>query len=127
MPNVTYIDQFITDGKKDIVRADNLVDSYLVSDPEHSSIYRSAWDDFFIQHDEELRENLILCRIDKRQYYRPKWVSLQIYGTTELWLSLLRANKMKSVIEFHWPLISVYSPLTLKRLIDVYFKRENKG
>lgn len=127
MPNLTYLDRFITDGKKDVIRADNLVVSHLISDPDHTSIYRSVFDDFFIQHDEELRENLMMCRVAKTQYYKPKWVSLQVYGTSELWVAILRANKMKSVTEFHWPLIYVYSPLTLKRLINVYFKRENKG
>lgn len=127
MPNVTYLDKFIAEGKKDIIRAENLVTSYLIANEDLSHIHRSAWDDFFLQHDEELRENLLMRRISKNEYYKPKWVSYQIYGTTELWLAILRANMMKSITEFHWPLVNVYSPLTLKRLINVYFKREDKG
>lgn len=126
MPNVTFIDQYISDGKKELVRQENLKTTVLVSDPTLTSVYRTTFDDFFIQHQTELRQSLMLCRVPLEMYYRPKAVSKQIYGITELWPALLRANDMKSMADFHYPVINVYSPSRLKQLIDVFFKRDGK-
>jgi hypothetical protein len=57
-------------------------------------------------------------------FYRPKSVSLDLYGTTELWLALLRVNDFKSVADFHYNVIKVYSPSDLYELINIFFKRE---
>lgn len=126
MPNVTFIDQYISDGRKELVRQENLKTTALICDESLSSFYRTTFDDFFIQHHTELRQSLMLCRIPLEMYYRPKSVSKQIYGTVELWPALLRANDMKSIADFHYPIINVYAPMRLKQLIDVYFKRDGK-
>lgn len=126
MPNLTYIDRYIADGHKEIIRMENLIDTHLISNPEKTHIYRAMFDDFFIQHEAELKESIQLAHVPYGLYYKPKWMSLQIYGTTELWLALLRANNMKSISDFHWPIINVYSPGRLKQLISIFFKREGK-
>ena len=59
-------------------------------------------------------------------FYKPKMLSYELYGTTELWLAILRANNMKNISEFHYPIIKVYQPDRLKELIKVFFKREDK-
>ena len=60
-------------------------------------------------------------------FYKPKMVSMELYGTTELWLSLLRVNEMTNITEFHQPLIKVYNPDQVKELITIFFKREGKN
>ncbi len=127
MADITFIDQYINDGKKATISMNNLYDSILVGDEDDDeNIFRIPIDDFFLKYKRELEESKQFYKIPETMYYKPKMVSYELYGTTELWLAILRANNMKNTSEFHYPVIRVYNPNRLKDLIKVFFKRENK-
>ena len=128
MPDTTYIDQYINDGKKSTISLNNLYDTILVGDEnDDTNIFRIPTNDFFLKYRRELEESLQYYSIPQTMFYKPKLLSYEIYGTTELWLAILRANNMRNTSEFHYPLIKVYNPDRLKELIKVFFKREKKS
>lgn len=124
--NITYIDENIDDANKATVRLPNIYDSVLVGSTSSDHIFRIPIDDFFLKYKRELEESKVYYTIPEELFYKPKLLSLQLYGTTELWLALLRANNMRNVTEFHYPIIEVYDPVRLTELIKVFFKREGK-
>lgn len=125
--NITYIDQAIKDAQIDTVSMHNLYDTILVGDEnDDSNIFRIPTNDFFLKYKDELEPIKQLYQIQDTMFYKPKLVSYEIYGTTELWLAILRANNMRNTSEFHYPYINVYNPDSLKKLIKIFFKREGK-
>ena len=125
--NITYIDTYIGEGTSASISLHNIFDSILVGDgnnPNH--IYRVPINDFFLTHRDELRSIETIKRLPETLYYKPKYVSMSLYGTTELWLSLLRVNRMRDTSEFCKPIIKVYEPNQLIELLKIYFKREDK-
>lgn len=124
MPDITYIDQYISDGKKAIVSLEHLYDTKKVESLSHNHVFRVPWNDFFLKYRNELNEITEWKSIPESNFYKPKMVSYELYGTTELWIGLLRVNNMKNVSEFHFPLIKVYNYQDLMELINIYFKRE---
>ena len=127
MADMTYIDKYIREGEKETISMKNLYDTILVGDSENEeSVFRIPFDDFFLKYKHELEDCKQYYTIPDTMYYKPKMLSLQIYGTTELWLAVLRANNMRNTSEFHYPIIQLYNPDRLKQLIKVFFKREKK-
>ena len=125
--NITYIDSFVGDGVRATISLHNLYDSILVGNKDKPShIYRIPFDDFFLKYHDELSTVETLRRLPEELYYMPKKVSYALYGTTELWLSLLRVNRMRNTAEFCKPIIKVYDPDGLVDLIRIFFKREEK-
>lgn len=125
MPNVTYMDEYIDDGHKSVLSLNNFYETILVSSdnkPDH--IYQTPFSDFFIKYRKELEDAIELYTVPERLFYQPKTLSYELYGTTELWLSILRVNGMRNVTEFHEPIIQVYNPSKLMELINIFFKRE---
>lgn len=57
---------------------------------------------------------------DEAQIYhlKPKLLSEHLYGTTELWYSILELNGLKSIIEFDLKNIKVYDPTRIKDYIN---------
>lgn len=127
MADRTYIDKYINEGEKAVISAKNLYDTILVGDINNDDhIYRIGIDDFFLKHRNDLESITIWMTCPERCYYQPKTLSEEMYGTTELWLSLLRINNMRDITEFHYPIIKAYDPNRLKDIISVFFKREKK-
>ena len=127
MANLTYIDDFINDGKKDTRSLSSFYDTMLITDvnnPDH--IYRIPINDFFLKYKDELEAIKNIYVLSQDMFYKPKALSLKEYGTTEYWLAILRANKMKSVYEFHRPMIYMYEKNAFEELIKEFFKREGK-
>lgn len=127
MADLTYIDQYINDGMKSTISMKNLYDTILVgNENDEENIFRIPINDFFLKYKAELEESTYYYALPDTYFYKPKAVSLQAYGTTELWLAVLRANNMKNTSEFHMPIIKLYDANRLKELIKVFFKREGK-
>lgn len=123
--NVTYIDKAIEENKSDIRSLKNLYETLLVKDESKGTrFYRVPFHDFFIKYREELKPAITYYTLSEMAYYRPKSVSFELYGTTELWLALLRVNNMKNISEFCIPLIKVYDKTALFGLMDIMFQRE---
>ena len=124
LPNITYIDQYITDGNKEVLSLKNFYETILVADKNNSDhAFRIPINDFFIKYQKEFEPLVQLYSVPQSSFYRPKSVSFDLYGTTELWLAIMRLNGMRNITEFHQPLIKMYNPNYVKELIDVYFKR----
>lgn len=125
MANITYLEQYIKDGKQATISLKNLYESLLVTNSNNKNhIFRTSFDDFFIQHRDHIKDCINLFQISDIMYYKPKMVSHELYGTTELWISLLRINNMTRISEFHYPLIKIYNPNKLEAYIQTFFKRE---
>lgn len=124
LPDITYINKYISDGKKETISLKNFYETILVGDvdnPEH--IFRVPISDFFVKYRRELDSIIQYYSVSQSLFYKPKSVSYELYGTTELWLSLLRLNNMRNITEFHQPIIKIYNANSLKELIDIFFKR----
>lgn len=125
LPNTTYMDAFINDGNRETISLNNLYETKLITNADNPShIYRVPWDDFFIKYRKQLNQIVALYSVPQDRLYKPKMVSYELYGTTELWLGLLRLNNMRNISEFSLPIIKIYSPYQVKELIDIFFKRE---
>lgn len=125
--NVTYIDDFIHDGEKETLSLKNFYSSYLVGDAnDENHIFRTPWEDFFLKYKDELDSCIQWRAISQDVYYNPKMLSMTLYGTTEMWLAIMRANGFKNITEFHYPFIKVYNPDVVMELIKIFFKREGK-
>lgn len=124
-PDITDINQFIDDNKKAVLSLNNFYDNITLEDNNKCKIL-IPWNDFFLRYRKELEEIEEWHTIPESHFYKPKMVSFEIYGTTELWLALLRVNNMRNITEFHFPIIKVYNAKGLMELINIFFKREKK-
>ena len=126
MDFITDINQFIKKNSQTSYNLQNFYDTLLVSDDPSKYIYRIPIDDFFIKYKDQLKVIQVPYHLPEDMYFKPKMLSLLLYGTTEYWIALLRINKMKNITEFCKPVIQVYNSTLLKDLINIFFKREGK-
>ena len=126
MPDITYLDQFIADGQNETLSLKNFYDTTLVSNSDKDHIMRIPIDDFFLKHRSDLDPYVQVYKCPQEMFYKPKALSLTTYGTTELWLAILRINNMRNITEFHKPYILMYQPEAVKEIIKIFFKREGK-
>jgi hypothetical protein len=127
MPNETYMNEYIKEGLSSLYGMRYFYDSLLTTDNDNiDHIIRIPINDFFIKYRTQLNNNIQSYRISSNYFYKPKTISLELYDTTEFWLSLLRVNNMKSITEFTSPIILIYNPGAIKKLINIFFKREGK-
>lgn len=127
LPNITYVDRFISDGKNQVLSLNNFYETILTRDINNEdSIARIPINDFFIKYREQLEPCIQYYSLPEAMFYKPKSLSYELYGTTELWLALLRVNEMRNTTEFHLPVIKIYNPGKVKDLISIFFKREKK-
>lgn len=125
--SVAYMNKYIANGEKETLMLRNFYETVLVTNPEDSTdMFRVPLNDFFIQYRDELEEAVEYYSLPQSMFYKPKTLSLSLYGTTELWLALLRVNGMRNISEFCYPLIRVYNSSQLTELINIFFKREGK-
>lgn len=125
LPDITYIDTYISDGNKQVISLKNFYDTIIVEDAnDKENIFRTAINDFFIKYRDQLSSSIQYYNVPESMFYNPKMLSFELYGTTELWLALLRVNEMTNISEFHVPIIKVYNPGDLKELINIFFKRD---
>jgi len=127
MPDVTYIDRYISDGKAALISLSKFYDTILIVDnnkPEH--IFRIPLQDTFLKYREHLANDISMYELPNSFLYKPKLLSIELYGTTEMWLSILRLNNMRNVAEFNRPIVKVYTPASIRDLIQLFFKREGK-
>jgi hypothetical protein len=126
LPDVTYVNKYIKDGKKAILNLKHFHTTILTSDKSKENIIRIPINDFFLKYQEELYVGVRVYQLSDHYFYKPKMFSLELYQTTELWLGLLRINAMRNISEFCQPLIKAYDPVKIKELINIFFKREGK-
>lgn len=126
LPNATYIDQYINDGNNGTLTLKNFYETMLIgSTDKNNYYYRIPWNDFFIKYKDQLDKITMHYNVPESQFYKPKLVSYELYGTTELWLGLLRLNNMRNTTEFYQPIIKIYSPYQIKDYIDIFLDRKS--
>lgn len=60
-----------------------------------------------------------LSKEEEEMYlFKPKRLSEDLYGTTELWNDMLILNKSFSIIDFRPKKIKVYDPMKLKKVLN---------
>lgn len=125
LPDITYLDQYILDGEQSTLMLRNFYDTLLVTDANNeTNMFRIPLNDFFIKYREQLAVTEQFYSLPQSLFYKPKSLSYNLYGTTELWLALLRVNGLRNISEFHYPIIKIYNPNQLMELINIFFKRE---
>ena len=67
------------------------------------------------KYDNILRSSLVDYTIEKDRYYRPEYVSYDLYGTTDLWYLIMYVNHFYRIEDFVGPTIKIpaYDPLTV--------------
>ena len=88
-----FLQQVLTTdaGKKLLVNFNNLTIKYM---PELKS----------------MRVKVTMTEEEYQKYkYNPKFLSYDIYGTTELWFMILEANELHSAIQFDYQTIYLYT------------------
>jgi hypothetical protein len=126
-PNKTDLSMYISDGQSALINLKKMYDTILVTNNNsRDSIYRIPYNDIFLKYQKEFDDAAQYYVLPNLYMYKPKSVSLELYGTTELWLALLRLNKMRNITEFKGNIIKVYQPDKVHELIQIFFKREQK-
>jgi len=125
--NATYIDKFIQDGQQAVLSLRNFYDTILTRDIHRDDhIIRIPIEDTFLKYRGQLEESIQYSTVPPELFFQPKTFSLELYETTEMWLSLMRVNGMRNITEFNQPEIRIYNPAVVKELIGIFFKREGK-
>ena len=123
----TFIDDFIKNGQTETFSLKNFYETKLITNGDRDHYFRIPFYDFFLEHYKEFEKEIQFYSLPQHMFYRPKTLSYDIYGTTEMWLPILHVNEMISIAEFHKPIIKVYNPNTIFDLISIWFKREGKN
>lgn len=145
MSNTSEISTSISIGHNSVINMNRLYETALISDiDDPDSYFRIPFNDFFLKYKLELDtikrvidlesfwknknkdDRKVWHKWEERYFYKPKTFSYDYYGTTELWLAVLRANNMRNISEFSLPTIQVYDSIGLNRLISIFKKREER-
>ena len=98
LPNITYTKSYISDGQNASLSLKNFYETLLVGDINNENYYYPIpISDFFIKYRDELATCIEYYALPQRMFYQPKTLSYELYGTTELWLALLRVNEMRNI------------------------------
>lgn len=127
MADVTFVDKYIVDGKSSLISLSKFYDTILITNrdnPDH--IFRVPLHDTFLKYREHFQDMIVLYQLPANHFYQPKRLSEELYGTTEMWLSILRLNGMRNISEFNQPMVMIYDPERIREFINIFFKREGK-
>ena len=110
----TYISKSIEDSRDADFMASNLYFTATIEDKSSGDVIRVPYLSLTQKYADILSQYVTIARYTEVQFnkyrYRPKLLSQDIYGTTELWASLLQLNGMISVLEFNKPYVKIYDP-----------------
>lgn len=110
----TYISKSIEDSRDADFMASNLYFTAAIEDKSSGDTIRVPYLSLTQKYADILSQYVTIAKYTEVQFnkyqYRPKLLSQDIYGTTELWASLLQLNGMISVLEFNKPYVKIYDP-----------------
>ena len=110
----TYINKSIEDSRDADFKASNLYFTAAIEDKASGDVIRVPYSSITQKYADILSQYVRIVGYTESQFkkyqYKPKLLSQDIYGTTELWASLLQLNGMVSVLEFNRPYLKVYDP-----------------
>ncbi|HQL12049.1 MAG TPA: hypothetical protein PK507_03455, partial [bacterium] len=73
---------------------------------------------FLRKYENIIKANLQDYKIDKSRFYRPEYVSWDLYGTTDLWYLILFVNDLKSPMELNFTDIKVPNSLYIMEIMN---------
>ena len=110
----TYISKSIEDSRDADFRASNLYFTAAIEDKSSGDVIRVPYSSLTQKYSDILSQYVRIVGYTEAQFnkyqYKPKLLSQDLYGTTELWSSLLQLNGMISVLEFNKQYLKVYDP-----------------
>ena len=110
----TYISKSIEDSRDADFMASNLYFTAAIRDKSSGDVIRVPYSSLTQKYSDILSQYVRIVGYTeaqvKKYQYKPKLLSQDVYGTTELWSSLLQLNGMISVLEFNKPYLKVYDP-----------------
>lgn len=123
----TTIEQYIDSSRKTTLK---MTDYFFKGVLVDTATYLKVLDDsILIDYDgllDKYRKTWTFSDSEFRTYkYNPWKVSLDIYGTTELWFLVLHANEMYSADEFNERTVSLYTSDVLDLLKEISALEDN--
>lgn len=73
---------------------------------------------FLRKYENIIKSNLVKYRIDSSRFFRPEYVSYDLYNTTDLWYLILFVNDLKDPLELNYPDILVPNSLYITEIIN---------
>ena len=130
MYNHTYMDEMIADSKEAEISLSNLELMVKIKDKQSGEVIRVPIWTVTSKYKDLLSNYVDTIQLSDNEMiafkYRPKALSNKLYGTTELWQTLLELNGMLSVIEFNKPIIKFYNPHVIKDLLNEFLIIEGR-
>jgi hypothetical protein len=93
----------------------NLNNKLIISEPH-----------IFYEYEELILKNCVEVVIYEKFFYRPEYLSKELYGTPDLWYLLLWINKMTSIHDFNKLTINVFNPDKTDIINDIIEKNKNR-
>ncbi len=86
-------------------------------------------DSILDKYDDVLKKYITTKTLTNEEYrkyqYNPKYLSYDLYGTTELWFLILHANQLYSITQFHINPIKIYTSDILKIIESILNLEKN--
>ena len=96
--------------------------SLVISNVKDDDVIRVPYSSIINKYKEFLSTRVVEIKLDdamrEKYMYKPKMVSNELYGTTELWSEILILNNAYSVIEFTPRVLKCYDPNRFKSFIN---------
>lgn len=112
----------INDAKSLEISYRTLHPSVIVIDKETNRVIRVPFSSIISKYKNYLSRIIISYKLNEKEQikyaYKPKAFSEDIYGTTELWDTLLILNNCKSVMDFTPKTIKMYDPREFKSYLN---------
>lgn len=96
--------------------------SLVISNVKDDDVIRVPYSSIINKYKDFLSTIVVEIKLDdamrEKYMYKPKMVSNELYGTTELWSEILILNNAYSVIEFKPRVLKCYDPNRFKSFIN---------
>ena len=117
--NYKDIDSSIAHARNNPIVLDNLGTYYLFEGEMLFSL------NFLKKYENIFKNNLRIYKINKDHFYRPEYVSYELYNTTDLWYLLLFVNDMASPMDFTKEVINIFD-MEMIEVLNNLLREENK-
>ena len=108
----TYISKSIEDSRDADFMASNLYFTATIEDKSSGDVIRVPYLSLTQKYADILSQYVTIARYTEVQFnkyqYKPKLLSQDIYGTTELWFLILEANELHSTSQFNFRTIYLF-------------------
>ena len=118
----TYVNDIIEDMKEEEISYNTMHSNAIITDKNSNNTIKIPFMSLTNKYKDFFKKIVIELPLadDEAQIYKlkPKLLSEKLYGTTELWYTLLELNNLKSIIEFDLKTIRLYDPVEYKKYFN---------